>query len=120
MLEENKALREILKQLSSTPESKKTAQSKDVQKKDEGLREKKLHNDLKETEIELKKEICRWVKRVVSVYLVFVAVMLLIVAFYSPAGLSEQVIIVLLTTTTINILGLPYMIIRSLFPPEKK
>ena len=35
-------------------------------------------------------------------------------------SLSDNVIIALLTTTTINILGLPYMIIKSLFPSNSK
>ena len=69
-------------------------------------------------DIELKKQIVKWVKRVVSIYLVVVGV------FIAYTGWQEQldtiVLVTLLTTTTINILGLPLMIILSLFPKRNK
>ena len=66
----------------------------------------------------LKKDICDWVKCIVSLYLVFVGFILTMLVF-EFGKLSDGAIIALLTTTTINILGLPLMIILSLFPSKK-
>ena len=94
------------------------AGSEELRKKDEDLRKKKLENDITESELNLKKGICGWVKWVVSVYLSFIAYILLLLVF-GEGKLENSVIIALLTTTTINILGLPLMIIKSLFPSKK-
>lgn len=66
---------------------------------------------------ELKKRIFDWVQKVVSCYLIFMAV---VVLWHASLGLTEAVMIALLTTTTINIIGLPALIIHSLFPKLKK
>ena len=62
---------------------------------------------------ELKKRIFDWVQRVVTCYLIFMAI---VVLWHSSLDLSDAVMIALLTTTTINIIGLPALIIHSLFP----
>ena len=90
----------------------------DLRVRDEDLREKTLKNDITQQELDLKKGICAWVERVVSVYLIFIACILLLLVF-NVGKLESSVVIALLTTTTINILGLPYMIIKSLFPEKK-
>jgi hypothetical protein len=95
------------------------AGSEELRKKDEDLRKKKLENDITENELTLKKGICCWVKWVVSLYLLFIASILIILVL-KIGELEKGVIIALLTTTTINILGLPLMIIKSLFPSKKK
>jgi hypothetical protein len=77
-----------------------------------------LKNNNLESDIKLKQGICFWVKRVVSIYLVFIAGIICCVLYNK--GLSDSVLIALLTTTTINILGLPLMIIVSLFPNKKQ
>jgi len=92
--------------------------SEELRKRDEDLRKKKLENDITENELNLKKGICGWVKWVVSIYLSFIAFVLLVLVF-GEGNLENSVIIALLTTTTINILGLPLMIIKSLFPSKK-
>lgn len=94
------------------------AGSEELRKKDEDLRKKKLENDITESELNLKKGICGWVKWVVSIYLGFIAIILFILVC-GIGNLENSVIIALLTTTTINILGLPLMIIKSLFPSKK-
>ena len=71
-----------------------------------------------QSELKLKKGICVWVKWVVSIYLIFIAYILLLLVL-NEGKLESSVVIALLTTTTINILGLPYMIIKSLFPAKK-
>lgn len=68
----------------------------------------------KDQEIKLKKSICNWVKWIVSFYLFFVATILTFIILTNH-NLSDIVLIALLSTTTINILGLPYIIIVSLF-----
>ena len=69
-------------------------------------------------DIKLKKKIVWWVMGVVSIYL------LAIIGITGSTGwqgrLEPIVLVTLLTTTTINILGLPLMIILSLFPKRNK
>ena len=90
----------------------------DLRVRDENLREKTLKNDIIFDEIKLKSGICVWVKWVVSIYLSFIAYILLLLVL-NEGKLESSVVIALLTTTTINILGLPYLIIKSLFPEKK-
>ena len=90
----------------------------DLRVRDENLRGETLKHDIIKQEIELKSSICVWVKWVVSIYLIFIAWILLLLVL-SEGKLESSVVIALLTTTTINILGLPYMIIKSLFPEKK-
>ena len=101
----------------------------DLRVRDEDLREKTLKNDITQQELKIKKDIsqqeldlkkgiCAWVKWVVSIYLIFIACILLLLV-WNEGKLESSVVIALLTTTTINILGLPYMIIKSLFPKKK-
>ena len=87
-------------------------------KKDISQQELQLKIDISKQELELKKGICVWVIRIVSVYLFFIAYILLLLVL-NEGKLESSVVIALLTTTTINILGLPYMIIKSLFPEKK-
>ena len=84
------------------------------------LRERRyqLDNDEKAQNQYLKQKIYEWVKWIVSLYLTYVAIILAILMF-GGGQLSDHVIIALLTTTTINILGLPWLIIRSLFVSKK-
>ena len=78
-------------------------------------RRNRIENDDKEQTVQLKKGICRWVQWVVTLYLAFVSCLILAVA-WEQLALNDAVIITLLSTTTINILALPYIIINSLFP----
>lgn len=87
----------------------------DLEARQHELEAASLENLKKENDIELKKGICNWVKIVVSIYLIFVATFIIIVACQKFI-FSDAALITLLTTTTINILALPYMIIKSLFP----
>lgn len=90
----------------------------DLRVRDENLRGETLKHDIIKQEIELKSSICVWVIRIVSIYLIFIAFILLLLVL-NEGKLESSVVIALLTTTTINILGLPYMIIKSLFPEKK-
>lgn len=107
------------------PQSSKKIEEKDsqipekIEKKDLEYEADRLNNVQKQSLIELQKDICYWVRWVVSIYLAVVGFILLVLLF-GEGNLDTSVIIALLTTTTINILGLPWLIIRSFFPPEKK
>lgn len=107
------------------PQSSKKIEEKDsqipekIEKKDLEYEADRLNNVQKQSLIELQKDICYWVRWVVSIYLAVVGFILLVLLF-GEGNLDTSVIIALLTTTTINILGLPWLIIRSLFPPEEK
>lgn len=74
----------------------------------------KLAIESAKNDINLKKDIFYWVRYVVSGYLIFVGGVL-IVLVGGWGHLDSAVIIALLTTTTVNVLGLPYIIVRSLF-----
>lgn len=58
-----------------------------------------------------------WAKRVVTWWLVFVAVVLMISGF-NWLKLSETVLVTLLATTTLNILGLAYIVLKGHFPED--
>jgi len=68
---------------------------------------------------EERKLLSHWVMSVVSVWLVLV---LFIVAFNEKFGfkLQDSVLITLLATTTANILGLAFIVLRGLFNDSKK
>ena len=101
----------------------------DLRVRDENLREKTLKNDITQQELQLKKDISqqelqlkkdiyRWVKWVVSLYLIFIAFVLILLVF-NIGMLESRVIMMLLGTTTVNMIGLPFAIIKSLFPAKK-
>ena len=90
----------------------------DLRVRDENLREKTLKNDITQQELQLKKDIYRWVKWVVSLYLIFIAFVLILLVF-NIGMLESRVIMMLLGTTTVNMIGLPFAIIKSLFPAKK-
>jgi hypothetical protein len=69
-----------------------------------------IENQGLENDIKLKKSSFKWVLGVVSIYLIFIGI---IISLSMP--LSDNVLITLLTTTTINIIALPRFIIRHFF-----
>lgn len=83
-------------------------------------RAKQLENDHRQQTIDLQKQMFRWVRLVVSLWLSFIVVFLgayvALNAFYPPGFvLDKEIIVTLLATTTLNILGLPFVITKSLF-----
>jgi len=66
---------------------------------------------------------CDWVKFISTIYLIFVGLIILLCGnakVFNLNYLSDSVLIALLTTTTITIIGLPALILHSLFPKEKE
>ena len=119
-LTKNDDLKQIISKLSLNNLRSSSPSSADLKKKAKELENDltQTNIDLNQTNIRLKNGICCWVKYVVSIYLIFIGIVVASIAYNK--GLSDTVLIALLTTTTINILGLPLMIILSLFPNIKK
>jgi len=61
-----------------------------------------------------RKTLVYWVMWVVSLWL-FLVIFVVAISGFSFFELSDSVLITILTTTTINILGLPLIILRGLF-----
>jgi exopolysaccharide biosynthesis protein len=60
----------------------------------------------------------KWVSRIVTYWLFFIVVFmscLLCHAYLFETPVNKSIVITLLATTTLNILGLPFVITRSLF-----
>lgn len=79
------------------------------------IRQKQLANQNEEHLQGMRKEMFIWVKWCVSIYLIVVTAIILIQVFYMGRSLSDNVLIALLVTTTGNVLGLPYLIIKAIF-----
>ena len=89
------------------------------------IHRKKLENTQLSQELEFKEKICTWVIKAVSNYLITVFALIVTSTVFFPifkleTGLSDQVLITLLTTTTVSLIGLPTLIIKSLFPSKKR
>jgi hypothetical protein len=69
-----------------------------------------IENQGLKNDIKLKESSFKWVLCVVSIYLIFIGIII-----SQSLPLSDNVLITLLTTTTINIIALPRFIIRNLF-----
>ena len=109
MANSNKITENVLNDLK---ELNQTLHDRHIQRSLLPLRKKDVAQDIK-----LKKQIVWWVMGVVSIYL------MVITGITGSTGwqgrLEPIVLVTLLTTTTINILGLPLMIIHLLFPKRK-
>lgn len=83
-------------------------------------RAKELANIEKETDIDLKKAYGKTILGILIAWLSFVG--LLLMGKYGPSGykLSDGVLITLITTTTLDILILPKIVLQYLFPQNKK
>ena len=69
----------------------------------------------KYSDIELKKQYGGWIIAVLVIWVLFVGTFCFF-QLWVEKPMSDGVLITLLTTTTINILALPTIILRSLFP----
>jgi type IV secretory pathway TrbL component len=81
-------------------------------------RQKKLNADRYEQDTKERKLLSHWVVVVVSSWLFLVFSILLLEGF-SLISIGHTVLCVLLGTTTVNILGLAYIVLRGLFPESK-
>jgi hypothetical protein len=83
-------------------------------------RAKELANKEKETDIALKEKYGNTILGILIAWLSFVGLLLL--AKYGPNGskLSDGILITLITTTTLDILILPKIVLQHLFPQKDK
>ena len=86
---------------------------------DHELESKLLDNKSKKADLILRKFFAFWVLFIVTWFLYYVKEILYLKFNYDKT-LSDTVIIALLTTTTINILTLAFMVISYLFPKKLK
>lgn len=61
----------------------------------------------------LRIKLTHWIKWLIPAWLASVVAVLTLSMFFG--GLDSSVLIALLTTTTVNILGLPYIVLKGLF-----
>ncbi len=88
----------------------------------EELQKIKLENENSFLDQQMKQDIFAWTLRIVTGYLIIVGLILagtMVAKIWDEFLLSDTVLIALLTTTTINVLGLPFLIIKAIFKVEK-
>lgn len=104
----------------------KLEKAREEQREDSPNEQAILQKRLFETQIEAEKQkqdlrgkFATWARRIVSSWLIFIAVVLIFVGasnfFYSIAPYSNTVLITLLAATTINVIALSMVIIKGLF-----
>lgn len=77
--------------------------------------EKELSKKEKELDIKLKEKYGNQILNILIYYCLFIALIVAVHMVKSSPNLSDEVLITLLTTTTANILILPYIILKYLF-----
>ena len=86
---------------------------KDIDSDDLNLQQKRFEILRYEEDTNSRKNLAYWAATVVSIYLFTVLMMLLFNDSY--IGLSDQVLSILLGTTTLNVLGLMYIVLKGYF-----
>lgn len=66
-----------------------------------------------------RKYLANWVMFIVPVWLIFV-ITILVLCGGNVLVLKDEVLIALLATTTINVLGLAYIVLKGIFPEEQQ
>lgn len=109
--------KQILQKQNITSESDIDIDSDDLHKQKESYDEefKKNKSDRYRKDTIRKNNLARWVMWVISIYLLLIFVLLFIIIFMFCKPLSDVVIITLLGTTTINVLGLMYIVLKGYF-----
>lgn len=108
---------EILKIDSSVSKSKKNIDFDDLDPNEQILlTSKKLDNDLKSDNIKLRKLLSKWTMGIVTGWLTLV--IFILIFNDNCINLKSEVIITLLGTTTLNVLGLMYIVLKDLFPSK--
>lgn len=65
-----------------------------------------------------RKHLACWVMVIVPVWLATVLIILFIKGFNSCFDLSNTVMVTLLATTTVNVLGLAFIVLKGIFPQK--
>lgn len=66
-----------------------------------------------------RRHLANWVMIIVPVWLMSVVVLIYLHG-YNTLDLDKEVLITLLATTTVNVLGLAYIVLKGIFPEESK
>ncbi|MBQ0082577.1 MAG: hypothetical protein KBT41_04775 [bacterium] len=90
----------------------------DIDTKNEVNRKLRLYNDDLEKANAHRHTLVVWMIIVVSVWLAFTAG--IVIAQLIMYKLTDAVLCALLTTTTVNVLGLAVIVLKGLFPKKKK
>jgi hypothetical protein len=77
--------------------------------------ERKFQNERYKSDTEDRKWLAQWTASAVTGWLIFVAIILT-----NNYGLSDTVLVALLGTTTLNVLGLSYIVLRGHFKASEK
>ncbi|MDC3221506.1 hypothetical protein OAT97_00200 [Gammaproteobacteria bacterium] len=97
---------------------------KDTELHDEKVETRTNENKLLKQKHEIRAKLTPWVQKIVRNYLIFIGGILISLAviflWKEKSWLEPSVLIALLTTTTINILGLPYLILKEVFADKKQ
>lgn len=88
-------------------------QDQDIDSDDLDLQKKRFENQRYSQDTQSRKKLAYWAATVVSIYLLFVLVIL--VLNNNIICLSDTVLSVLLGTTTLNVLGLMYIVLKGYF-----
>ena len=127
-LNPKKAVTNIIKDEGIKPyEESSTVKSQEVQDTERhDIEDAKETKQIKllEQKHEIREKLTPWVQRVVVCYLGFIVLIFVSLAviflWKEKSWLEPSVLIALLTTTTINILGLPYLILKEVFADKKQ
>ena len=84
---------------------------------DEDRRAKKLDNDIKEQDKDERKTYAERSFSLVSLWLLLIMVIMIAIGL-DKMHFSDNVIITLLTTTTVEVIGIYFIVSRYLFPPK--
>ena len=66
-----------------------------------------------------RRHLANWVMIIVPAWLMSVVVLIYLHG-YNTLDLDKEVLITLLATTTVNVLGLAYIVLKGIFPEESK
>lgn len=83
---------------------------------DKSMRQQKKERFSQDTRF--RKHLANWVMTIVPCWLLSVIVILLFQGF-DLISLPDEVVITLLATTTVNVLGLAYIVLKGIFPESK-
>lgn len=108
---------DLLQRMESTFDLSVDAEELNLSSSEDAIRRASMFEDYtsKKQDREQRKYFSTWIFGVVCAYLLIVLVLLYLTGF-SLTRLSDTVLVALLTTTTVNVIGLLVIVARYLFP----
>lgn len=65
-----------------------------------------------------RKHLAKWVMYIVPIWLALVIIIVILQGILQSFKLSDSVLITLLATTTVNVLGLAFIVLKGIFPQK--